>query len=181
LNRVKAARDELIVTNREIFQSAIAEKVGVTPSGLNYYPRIRAYLQKHASDQFSTDLYKNQAEMIKRVTECIDELNSQNEIVTWKSVAKQFGRSVGCLKYYPEVRRIVSKSIEYSNGRKLYKNEPEVLERVRAAISELRRQGEAVSQRAVARLVGMSQTGLCYYPQVHKLLNESSSFVNDLE
>jgi len=170
VNQVRQAIDSLRQQGKAISQQAISKIVGLTPTGLRYYPRVKTILQAHKGKNLPQD----EDELLGKVQAALISLESAGVMVSKKAVSNILGLTSGALEYYPRVRAFVAAQITEKQpehrAKQRQRREEELVTRVQQAIELLTSGGRPVTQTAICEIVQMSSASLKRYPRVRLLL-----------
>ena len=117
-------------------------------------------------------LLLNEDTLLPRVDEAIQEWTDQEQFMK-HSINKHIGVPIKVLKKYPRTNsRLLAchKQRNFMTAQENQQREEELVQLVRKAIKQLEELKEPVTQRRIARLVGMTPHGLRFYPRVEALL-----------
>ena len=118
----------------------------------------------------------NEDRIIDEVKEAIAHLESIGVLITQKAISEIVGRPVGALKSYSRVRALLMQvagqdRLEQLHTEQANLHEDELVVQLEEAVKLLESHGEAVTQRAISRIMGLSATALNYYPKLVSRLN----------
>jgi transcriptional regulator with XRE-family HTH domain len=179
IEKVQAALEALGEEDELLTQKAIAQNVGWPLRKLRSYPRVKAILdQAVAERKRRRQEHQNQIEkaLVELVEAAIDQLEAANQPVSQKAIAKMAGpMRLDRLLAYPLIRAIFEQQgipRDYPESSAYRQREAELVEAVQAAIVQLKTEGQAVTQGAIARIVGMTIAGLKKYLRVRTILQQ---------
>ncbi|HYT45073.1 MAG TPA: hypothetical protein VEP90_22290, partial [Methylomirabilota bacterium] len=175
--RVQKAIQDLEALGVPITQKAICERVGLTLTGLKYYPEIKGLIEQYM-DQHSY-LVKRQAfhecELLAKIEAAIEDMKACNLRVTQTSICRTVGLTLAGLKKYPLVKTLLEQyAVSKQKGEKPF-SEDELHEQVEQAIIRLKDLNKNATQSAISKEVGIPLSELRCYPRVKMLLEQCSS------
>lgn len=170
IDRVNNAIADLRAGGQIVTLKRISELVGLSIHRLNQFPHLKEMLRQVAEEgRFcqSNQFQLRCQEIVEQVQKVKEELHVSGQIVPLKEFAQLVGLSPVILSRFEPVRKLLSTVVEEYRRRgpqRAQQRESELVEQVRRAIAHLQENGQRVTQRAVGRLVGLSDAGLAYYP-----------------
>jgi len=173
---VQRAIQQLEENQQRVTMNAVCRIVGISPSCFTTYPCIKALLDQRADHRSRIQLEKaiqRENELFLHVEEAIRELRSLNRQVTQKAIAALVGMQPNSMKQYPRVRSVLAENagVYHHNTRThSQEREGELVARVAAAKDLLESSGQVVTQRAIARMVGLGPRSFMRYPKVRMLI-----------
>ncbi len=187
LIQVQSAIDSLRGRGKPATLREVTKWVNMPARKLREYPRVRALLDKVASErktlrQKSVEAQKavREAELLSRVLDAVESLQGDGIPVNQLTVSDKLRVSTPTLLYYPRVRAVVEEwevarlALIESNR---FGKEDLLLEKVKDAISEISESGRAVTQKAIEEWLGLSVTGLSKYPRVWSILQDLKAYM----
>ena len=178
IRQVREAVTTLIAQGFYPSQKAISALVHISPGGLRYHPRVRAFLKQVMNERYSTRSFRNQPpeeDVVERVQKAFLQLQSSDQLITLKRISGMVGLTLYRLRLYPEVVPILNRIAEEGRlqcKRKAIHNEQILAEQVRQAIQQLHDQGQPVSRQAVGQMIGLTPRALAKYHLVRPLLSQ---------
>lgn len=147
-------------------KQAVAEKVGMSVSGLMYYPAIREYFEhlKEAQRSAREDL------LLYKTLTAVMELEYSGRRVTQQGVSDIVDVTRVGLRKYARVRFVLD-CIAMARHR----TEDELVESAESACVVLKALGRPVTQEAIGEMVGMTPCGLRNYPRVKAIFDHISA------
>ncbi len=165
-----------------VTQQTVVQLVEGSLAIFNYHPQVRAWWDAYKSHRKQ----QREAVLVNSVQQAIDQLRQQGQKVSRSAVCKMIGLSYEALRlYHPVAWEIVDVQSDFARSPSSpkqqvsrqpgtrYQREDELLKKVELAIQSLQQQDKSVSQRTVAKVVGISGAGLWYYPRIRALLKAS--------
>lgn len=172
---VKQAVSQLQENGQKVDTRTIAALLGRSAAGLRHYPSIQQYIKTQisgyeapvdASPRSLSSRYAVSPQLEEKYlaqVKCIVADMRANAIpFTMREVARRLGMSLTGLRAYPGIAIFLREQLEISRLDRC----AVLRSRVEQAASELQRQQQAVTQRAVARQSGLSVQHLSYYPDL---------------
>lgn len=172
LTRVQEAITELECEGASLSQKAIADRVGLSNSGLKYYPQLKAILQPYDARPTRQD----ETMLLKKVLTALAQLEAAEVPITIKAISQVVGLNDSTLRGYSQVKAFLiahildKKQEHYTKQRQ--QREAELVKRVQQAIQTLQIGEGKLTQCSVCKMVGMSSAGLKMYPRVKQLLDQ---------
>ena len=158
---------------------AISEIVGMTPSSLNRYPRIRTLLvQKiniHHPQQNVRDIGLREDDLLAKIKIVICQLEKLGTPVTRRAISEAIGMRPNHLDQYPQIKRLLEK---YTNDYYVHQSvhyrsrEDDLLAKVGDAIQLLKDLGRPVAQNAIGEILGIPSNALWRYPRLREQLKQ---------
>jgi transcriptional regulator with XRE-family HTH domain len=170
VDRVNNAIADLRAGGQIVTLKGISESVGLSIHRLEQFPRLKEMLRQAAEDgrlRQGNQFQLRCQEIVERVQKVREELHISGQTVPLKEFAQLVGLSPVILSRFEPVRRLLSAVVEEyrrDGPQRAQQRESELMEQVRQAIAHLQESGQRVTQRAIGRLVGLSDVGLTYYP-----------------
>lgn len=178
VTEVQQAITQLQQQGQPVRQRAISNIVGLSPTSLRYYPRVRAILQ--ANNGHSPP--RNEDELITEIQAALVSLEATGTHVTRKAIGALIGLSPHTLMYYPRVKAFltehVSQKAQEHRARHRQQREAELVVKVQQAIETLTVGEQPLTQKAVCETVEMSSVNLKRYPRVKRLLQQHNLVKN---
>jgi transcriptional regulator with XRE-family HTH domain len=185
IEEIEGVVQQLKESRQIITQRAIAKLIGISPSGLRFYPRAKALIDQYASWYHYYERRQRGKvgdELVAKVEDAIDQLRTNGLPVTQYAIGSVLEISLYFLKSYPQVRALLEQFEEgYSEHRseQALLREEALLVRVQAATAHFISRNEAVTSLAVSKAIEVSTWVLSYYPRVraflkNEMLNESN-------
>lgn len=172
VTEVQQAITQLQQHGQPIRQRAISNIVGLSPTGLRYYPRVRAILQANNGHPPP----RNEDELIAKIQAALASLEASGIYITRKAIAALIGVSSCTLMYYPRVKAFltehVSQKAQEHRAKHRQRRETELVVKVQQAIETLTESEQPLTQKAVCEIVEMSSVNLKRYPGVKRLLQQ---------
>ncbi|GIK40479.1 MAG: hypothetical protein BroJett011_43120 [Chloroflexota bacterium] len=190
---VQAAINCLKAEGGPVTQKMIGQRVGLHPSSLQRYPRIRLILEqvtleRHLALQSQlqqTPLprphhphqvnLQRQAELVEAVQAAIDYLQAEGQPVTQRAIGRIVGSIPSSLSHYPHIRAIFShlaqQQLQLKQAQK-QQREQTLLVQVQAAIVNLEALNQPLTQANLAQLLEVSPSTLRYYPSLKAVLRQ---------
>lgn len=164
-----------------VTQRTVAKLIGMSDAGIKNYPRAKALIDRYASwyhyyarRQFNTF----GDELLMKVEDAIGQLQRNGQPVTQYSIGSVLEISPYILKGYLQVRRVLE---QFEEGyrehltERVSQREEVLLEKIKAAVTDLISRGEAITIAAIGRVVGVSEANMNYYPGVRMFLKSVMS------
>jgi len=104
---VQAAVQSRLASGQSLSQQAIGKVVGVSPTGLSYYPRVKELLQQVIEMRLHDIAEKRQkyeAELVEQVLAAESLLREREQGITQTAIGKVIGKTPDALKRYPRVK-----------------------------------------------------------------------------
>ena len=179
--RVQKAIKDLESFGVPITQTAISERVGLSPKGLKYYPEIKELIEQYVAEH--SYVVKRSAlrelELVAKIEAAIAEMRACNLRLTQTAISRAVGLSlVGLKKSYPLVKTLLEQFAVKKQEREKPFCEDELYERVKEAIRHLKELAKNATLSAISKEVGISLSDLRCYPRVKTLLEQCSSELN---
>ena len=178
VERVSKTIADLEASGQSITWEKISSGVDMSLHTLQQYPQVKKILEQvadherlHRRKQSHVQCQK----IIEQVREALEQLRESRQSVSRKAVAELVGMNVKTLEKYAPVRALLAEVVvEYwFNGpQRTQQRESELIEQVRRAMEYLRENGQRITQRAVGKLVGFSDSGLTYYSEFRQLYHQ---------
>ena len=175
---VQSAIHQLKAEEQAVTQVAIAQVVGISVKGLQWYPRIRAILKQVVKDGYRPPHKVNQVReqaLLVRVQEAVRQLEGRNYPTAQKEIAELAGIPLTTLKAYPAVRLFLAEVARRQQDLRVAKTQrrdEELLAKVQQAVPILKEAGLPLTRLMIAATVGMSTYGLRRYPRVSALVDQ---------
>jgi hypothetical protein len=179
LEQVRAVIADLAADGEPVTQKAISRRMGWSSKGLRTYPRVEAILEQVVAEGVrlrQEQAARREQALFEEVEAAIERLAAADQPVTQVAITQVVGRmTTARLLRYPRVRAIIE---ERATGccqpgqRHSLKREDELGEAVQSAIHQLKTEEQAVTQVAVARVVGISVRSLQWYPRIGTILKQ---------
>lgn len=167
---VSKAINDIEVSGEALTREKICRVVGLSLYILQQYPQVKDILDHVADDERRYRRKQSQLhcqEIVKRVEEAITQLRESGQPVSRKAVAELVGMKVKALEKYAPVRILMAEVVAeywFNGPQRTQQRETELIGQVRQAMEYLRENGQRITQRAVGKLVRLSDSGLTYYP-----------------
>ena len=165
---------------RPVTQRAISSVVGLPLPELTYYPRVKAVLGQAAANYFQ----KREGEWVSKTLQAVEQLKSGEKLISQKAVAAMIGMPPTTMARHPRIMAIVKpasrESLRAEKKRQQAQRqlrEEQWVGKVQEAVKSLEAQGKPVTPPAIARIVGMSPTGLSKYPRVKMILKQVAAML----
>lgn len=172
--KVEAAIEQLKVLEQVITLPAICDAVDISLPTLKEYPSVSSLLDQCIDEYYQTLRRQTQIheEKLKvKVEQVACELETRGEIVTAAAIAEILGMDDSSLAYYPSVKMFLQQ-YEASNPSHLQK-EVLLMGKAKAAIQQLKAQGQPFSMKALCSVIGCTRDSLKEYPKVEVLIKQS--------
>lgn len=176
--QVRKAIQQLHDQGQPVSRQAVGELVGLTPRALAKYHLLRPLLSQIV-EEYKNDrpqrTEQRENELLKQVRQVIKQLQEQGLPITQKAVSQRLGLTAPALMYYPRFRKIYHQVVEENRSarrKQVQQREAALVERVQAAILQLRKDRMPLTFQNIKRHVGMSVAGLKRYPRIKVLLQQ---------
>lgn len=179
LHRTRSAIWQLKVDAVPVTQKQVGERLGYEPSALRNYARIHDLLQTEAQirDQRTPEY---EEELCQRIQQVIQTLNTKRERVTKRKVGLLVGYDPKQIQnFYPRAYRILTDAVTaYQHQKPL--RQARLLHQVEQALAVLREHGDAMTQKAVAQYLGISESQLASYPEACACIAEQQQQAHEM-
>jgi DNA-binding transcriptional LysR family regulator len=145
---------------------------------LKQYASVNAILDQLVRDAQNERLNRcarrrqqRENDLLARVEGMVATLHMSKRVITQREISGSLGMSLERLYYYPRVRATLQQYPSCQLRARTQLHEEDLVERVHAAIAQLRSSGRCVCQEAISRLVGLSAYMLKKYPLVDSILD----------
>lgn len=122
-DKVQAALATLAQTGDQVTITAVSRMVGVSPGTLNNYPRVQALMNRQIKQKYQVHLRRQrqqrEAELVKKVTQAIALLQTNEAEVTQKAISEIVQMSSVNLKRYPKVKLLLQRATGLSDSARL--------------------------------------------------------------
>jgi len=165
--RIEEAKTMLRARGEPVTRQSISIMMGMNLTILLRYPFIREMLKSSKLRREGLSL---------RAEEAIRRLRSSGQVVTLAKLGRELSMSPSCLCSHSEIKSLLMTNEEdklRDKAERFARRENELVLMVSATVTRLQLLGKPISGKAVARAIGMSGTGLKYYPKVKKVLDNA--------
>ena len=183
LAKVAAAIQQLESSAQPLTYLAVSKLVGMHPTSLNRYPRIRTLLvQKvniHHPHQNVRDFGLRENALLAEVKAVICRLEELGTPVTWRAISEAIGMTSSHLEQYPQIKILMEKYVDsyylhHSIQSRVY--EDDLLLKVESAMQLLKDLGRPVTQHAIGEITGVPANALWRYLRLRKRLEQEVKF-----
>jgi transcriptional regulator with XRE-family HTH domain len=172
LKRIPQAVEEL-QSAKKITRTAVCQRIGLSRDGLRQYPRARTLLDSLMPLAPKVLISQH---LVERVDAAKSYLANRNVPITHKALYEALNASRSNLAKSPLMVAAIDKAVEeYRRGeavRLRAERERELLERLEATILLLESKNVHVTQNAICTEMGITASGLRYYPVLAGRLDE---------
>ncbi len=173
LHRTRNAIWQLKADDVPVTQKHVGEILGYEPSALRNYARVHDLLQTEAQIR-NKRTPEHEDELCQHIQQVIRTLNAKRERVTKRKVGLLVGHDPKQIrKCYPRAYRILTDAVVVYRRKKPLR-EAALLQDVQTAIGWFRQRGEPISQKGIARYLGVSEARLNQQPTIRLLLIEQA-------
>jgi transcriptional regulator with XRE-family HTH domain len=175
---VRAAIEYLQGMNKPLTRIAIARWTGYSVAALYHYPQVRLLLDEVCPTTLDAlnDRTDHKVDvLISLVIEAARAINSTGRAVTARAIYVEAGLSRAQVSYYPHLRSCVSDLVkEYCilKEKRREARQQQIANQVLSAKMALEAEGFSVTLTALSKRVGISISGLRYYPAVRRILED---------
>lgn len=180
VERVNEAIKGLETLREPVGWSTLARAVGISRRLLGRSVQVRTILAQYKDRMYqekSLQFLQREGILVERVREAVSELEALGEVAQRKEICRIVGLKYGTLIRYPRVKAIFDQcrvKQQTYRAKKRQEREQELVEQVQAAMQVLESIKAPMSQREVAKLVGLTVGSLREYPRVRAILEEWS-------
>jgi transcriptional regulator with XRE-family HTH domain len=175
IQRVEQAIKDLKALDQLPTQQAICDLTGLSLCVFRDYPRLKLIaaqlvLERHRYQQQQAQ-QRDQA-LLEALQAAIAALKAEGLLPTQRAVAQRVGVSISTLTAYPRTYARLQQMYQerVAEARKRARErEPDLVEKVQAAIEQLRASNDPVTQKRICRILGMARTHLKQYPKLRKI------------
>jgi transcriptional regulator with XRE-family HTH domain/uncharacterized membrane protein len=182
LEKAQQVIRELVQTGKPITNHSVCQRIGISPSDINWYPRIKQLLDRNVDYAFQQRRQTEECgqKLFEQVRDAIRDLQEQRQSITYTSISQSIGVSSTAWLKYPQVRAFVEQHIDSRYLRILKEKEQRegsLLIYVEEVIDKLELDGKTVTFQAVGKLLGMGPATLKSYPRVNALIEQRKSSI----
>jgi Trp operon repressor len=180
VERVNEAIRSLEILGKPVGWSTLARTVGISRRLLERCVQVRAILAQYKDRMYqgkSLQFLQREESLVKLVQKAVSELEASGEVAQRKEICRIVGLKYKTLIRYPRVKAILDQCTVKQNSYRVknrQEREQALVERVQVAMQMLEYKKAPMSQREVAKLVGLTLGTLHKYPRVRAILEEWS-------
>ena len=180
LEKAKQAVQELTQAGKPITHLAVSSLLGIPPSAIILYPRVKKFLGQFVDYALQQQLQTEELEQafLEKVRTGVMDLIDHQLPVTYRAISQKIGISPSSWLAYSKVRAFVEQYLDSRYLRTLKEREQReevLIPRVEEALSQLEASGKSVSFGSVGELLGVDPSMLKIYPQVNELIEQRKS------
>jgi hypothetical protein len=114
LGKAQPAIRELVQTGKPVTHHSVSQRLGISPSDITRYPRIKRLLDQHVDYALQQRRYTEACEqrMFETVRVAILDLEKQHQPITYTAISKSIGISATVWLAYPQVRAFVEQHLD---------------------------------------------------------------------
>jgi ParB-like chromosome segregation protein Spo0J len=176
VQQVKICLNELIDRGEHIIPHKVARMVKISKDVLMQYPQV-VLLLTEAGYKKQKPRLEQEEELLDLVREAINACKDSGLPITKEKLSSMVGVNSASVHNYPQVRALMTQAAneDKQQRRKMAyrEREEQLVRQVVNAIQQLQEAGKRVSIVAVGEIVHLSHAGLCYYPNVRVILNDT--------
>jgi DNA-binding XRE family transcriptional regulator/biotin operon repressor len=164
LQQVQTAIQQLKETGIPVTRDQIGEQLGHTRGTFRKYPLVHDLLRIEAQIR-DKRTPEHEDEMCQQIQQVIQRLNAKRERVTKRKVGLLVGYDPTQIQnFYPRAYRILTDAVTaYQHQKPLL--EARLLQQVGQALVAFRKRGDAITQKAIAQHLGISESQLAGYSE----------------
>jgi hypothetical protein len=171
-SRLQAAVVSLQAQGKPLTWSALSEASGIYQDLLRYSPRLREYttqcIREAAASQYLVDQQQDE-DLLQRLQQAIQTQKLSNQSLSKETLGKLLHVSKKRLLECPQTKAVLDElQRDLQNDR--LRQEMVIVEQVTEVIPSLRDQGYPITQRSIAKYLGIGRTLLKSYPKVRAIL-----------
>ena len=179
LIEVEQAIFQLEQVGRPVTHKAVSQMIGISTSSFRRYPRVKTLLEQKVGDYHLRRIQQTQdreSELLKQVSNAIEQLKLRGVPVTHKAVGEYVGRNRSQLTHYPRVKALLDQETCRIRTRrtKIELTEDELIAKVSEAINELEQSGLTVTQMTVSKMLQVPLVDLRKYSSVKSQFKQAA-------
>jgi hypothetical protein len=177
VSRVETAIIHLEAHREPVTQAAISRLVGVNKNTLRRNAKVRSLLEQYErlNHHHTKQFLSRENELIAKLEAAIKKLEISGLQITQQTVCGMADIQFRALRNYTRAKSFLVDSVKGHQAlllEEFLSFEEELVVKVERAIQQLEAQGEPVTKKAVAKIIGMSPTTLYHYPRLITLLEQ---------
>jgi TniQ len=165
---VQSTIQKLQSLDEPITKKTVADKIGMSQSGLYQYASIRELVKEYTKP---SQRGHREVELVELVQNAIETLRLQGNAIGYQSVSQMTGISKKVLRRYLQVRMMLDETIECVSHEQC--EAEKIVTLVQEAIEFLELQEEIIGYQSVSKIVGVSQSVLQHNIRVRLLLENA--------
>jgi transcriptional regulator with XRE-family HTH domain len=178
LHRTQVAISQLKTGDVSVTQKHVGELLGYEPSALRKYPLVHDLLQTEAQIR-DKRTPQHEDEMCQQIQEVIQALNARQERVTKRKVGLLVGYDPKQIQnFYPRAYRILTDAVTAYQRQKPLRT-ARLLQQVEQALVAFRKRGDAITQKAIAQHLGISESQLASYSEACARIAEQQQAMHE--
>ena len=164
LHRTQTAISQLKTGDVSVTQKHVGEILGYEPSALRNYVRVHDLLRAEAQIR-DKRTPEHEDDMCQRIRHVLQALNMKQERVTKRKVGLLVGYDPKQIQnFYPRAYQILTDAVTAYQRQKPLRT-ARLLQQVEQALVALRKRGDAITQKAIAQHLGISESQLASYSE----------------
>jgi DNA-binding XRE family transcriptional regulator len=173
LRRTQVAIQQLKAADIPVTQKHVGAILGYEPSALRNYPQVHDLLQTEAQIR-NKRTPEYEGDLCQQIQQVIRTLNAKRERVTKRKVGLLVGHDPKQIqKFYPRAYRLLTDAVVVYRRKKPLR-EAALLQDVQTTIGLFRQRGEPITQKGIARYLGVSEARLNQQPTIRLLIIEQA-------
>lgn len=167
----------LAETGEPITHQSVSSRMGIPPSTIILYPRVKTFLQQHVdySLQQRRRTEEREQALLEEVCAAVLDLKARQQPITYTAVSNSIGIHYSTWSVYGQVRAFVDQHLDtvYLNRVKKHQEREEaLLPRIEEAVQHLELIGKPVNFQAVGKFLGIGPASLKSYLRVSELIEQ---------
>jgi transcriptional regulator with XRE-family HTH domain len=175
---VEIAISRLKTSDHPVTQTSISRAVGIGLQSLKRYPRVRKFVEQYTARNHKKRILQREDELVGKVEEAVRQLKAGGEAITQRAIGEIVGVDPSSLKWYPRIAVLLEQhasKLHYDSRGQSLTRERELMTEIEAAIAQLEAAGQPITQRAIARIVGVPLPNLKIYEGIDTRLKQVAS------
>lgn len=172
MEKVQAAVRQLQAAHQPVTQAAVSQATGMKLSRLRQYPSVAGLLKQIAADRrqrLQQQLRQREDRLLQQMQRLIEQFTAKRMPITAKAIAQALNVPRARVERSPRVQQLLHQSGQWNRSLRLARlqaREADLIRRLEQAARTSQRRGQALTRAGLARDVGLTPSGLNYYPRV---------------
>ncbi len=160
-----------------ITHQSVSSRIGIPPSTIILYPRVKTFLQQHVdySVQQRRRTEERERALLEEVRAAVLDLKARQQSITYAAVSNSIGIHYAAWSVYAQVRAFVDQHLDskyLDRVKRQEEREEALLPRTEEAVQHLELVGKPVTFQAVGKFLGIDPETLKSYPRVSELIKQ---------
>ena len=170
IERVNTAIASIKASQQPLSLQAVSATVGLPLRKLRQYTQVNIILnqvKEEGRQQRKLQAQLHSQKLAEQIQQAIRQLKDANLVVSRETIANAIGLTPRTLYVYPSIRPLINQIVEeyWQQGYLLIaqQREAELLEQVRNTVNFLQGSKQRITQKSIAKVMGISNAKLAYY------------------